>query len=62
MKRFSPIRIFKIYSKKRNEMNDVRIKDILDKIILFIELISKLGKTSGDERCFTCEFFIKSDD
>ena len=33
MKRFFPIRIFKIYSKKKNQMNDVRMKDILDKII-----------------------------
>ena len=33
MKIFSSIRIFKIYSKKKSQMNDVRIKDILDKII-----------------------------
>ena len=33
LKRFSPIRIFKIYSKKENQMNHVQIKDILDKII-----------------------------
>ena len=33
MKRYSTIKILKIYSKKKNQMDDVRIKDILDKLI-----------------------------